>query len=218
MELHELVQPASTAVVVMEMKRLTVGDLRGDNAPTAPGAPLGAAGEEIGLVDQVARLADAARGAGMRVIHCTAAFRADGAGSMASSPILASALRHRHQLLAGSPQAEPALELYEPDDLRSVRFHGVAPFIGTDLDPLLRSLGVKSVVLVGGSLNVGIVGAAVEAVDFGYRVVIPRDAVVGVPAEYAEMMFEHTLRMLAWLTTVDDLIAEWADGTREVGR
>ena len=99
-----------------------------------------------------------------------------------------------------------------------MRLHGVAPFVGTGLDPMLRSLGVQTVVLIGGSLNVGIVGAAVEAIDFGYRVVIPRDAVVGVPREYTEMMFEHTLKLLARLTTVDELIAAWAASTVGTGR
>jgi len=205
-----LVAPGTTALVLMELKRLTVGDRRHENAASAPGAPLAAAGDEMGLVDPVARLAHAARAAGVRVVHCTSAFRPDGAGSAANAPILAGALRHRHQLLEGSPPAEPALEVFEPGDLRSVRFHGVAPFVGTDLDALLRNLGVTTVVVAGGSLNVGIVGAAVEAVDLGYRVVVPRDAVVGVPAEYVALMFEHTLRLLAWLTTVDDLVATWA--------
>ena len=204
-----LVAPESTALLLMELKRLTVGDRRGENDPGAPGAPLGHAGDEMGLVDAVARLARGARASAIPVVHCTSAFRPDGAGSPANAPILASALRHRHQLLEGSPNAEPAIELLEPGDLRSVRFHGVAPFIGTDLDPQLRERGVTTVVLVGGSLNVGIVGAAVEAVDLGYRVVIPRDAVVGVPADYVADMFDHTLRLLAWLTTVDELLATW---------
>ncbi len=206
-----LLAPRSSALVLMELKRLTVGDHRQEQASDAPGAPLGAAGDAMRLVDRVAELARAARGAGVRVIHCTSAFRPDGAGSPPNAPILAAALRHRDQLLEGSPQAEPAQELFEPGDLRSVRFHGVAPFVGTDLDPTLRSLGVTTVVLAGGSVNVGIVGAAVEAVDLGYRVVVPRDAVVGVPADYVALMFEHTMRMLAWITTVDAVLATWAD-------
>jgi nicotinamidase-related amidase len=97
----------------------------------------------------------------------------------------------------------------EPEDLVSVRLHGVAPFVGTDLDARLRNLGVRTVVLVGGSVNLGIVGAAVEAVDLGYRVVVPRDGVIGHPTDYTELVLEHTLALLARLTTVDELLAEW---------
>jgi biuret amidohydrolase len=212
-DLSDLVDPSRTALVLTEMKRLTVGDLSSTNSPSSPGAPLAAAGAETGMVDKVARLARAARAAGVKVVHTTSSFRADGVGTLETAPILVAGMRHRNHLLEGSPGAEPAHEVYEPEDIWQVRFHGLAPFVGTELDPLLRSLGVASIVLVGGSLNVGIPATAVEAVDFGYRVVIPRDGVVGVPPEFNEQVFEHQLRYLAWLTTVDAVIAEWATST-----
>jgi nicotinamidase-related amidase len=208
--LAELVDPASTALLFVELKRVTVGDLQSSSPDGAPGNPLGAVAASTGLVPRLARLTDAARRAGIRVVHCTAAFREDGVGSIASAPILAAAIRHRRRLLVGSPEADPVSELAHPDDLHSVRLHGVAPFIGTDLDPILRSIGTRTVVLAGGSVNVGIVGAAVEAVDLGYRVAIPRDGVIGHPVEYAEAVLDHTLALLARLTTVDELISVWA--------
>ena len=113
-------------------------------------------------------------------------------------------------LLLGSPEADPVLELGpEPEDLVSVRLHGVAPFVGTGLDALLRNLGFRNVLLVCGSVNVGILGAAIEAVDMGFRVVIPRDGVIGHPTEYAELVLEHSLALLARITTIDELLAVW---------
>ena len=210
LDLASLVEPTTTALLAVELKRVTVGDLQASSPNGAPGNPLGAVAAEGGLVPRLAELADAARGAGVRVIHCTAAFREDGAGSAANAPILAAAMKHRSRLLLGSPEADPVLELGpEPADLVSVRLHGVAPFVGTDLHARLRNLGIENVVLVGGSVNVGIVGAAIEAVDLGYRVVIPRDGVIGHPTEYADLVIEHTLALLARITTVDALLAEW---------
>lgn len=208
-DLAALAAPRHTAVVVSEMKRITVGDLVATNTPSAPGAPLAAAGAELGLVDNVAHLLAAARAAGIKVVHATSAFREDGVGSPPNAPLLASALRHRHHLLEGSEAAEPAHEVYEPGDVWLVRHHGLGPFLATGLDSLLRSLDVTTVVLVGGSVNVGIPAAAIEAVDLGYRVAIPRDAVVGVPVEFVEQAFEHQLRYVAWITAVDDLVAVW---------
>jgi hypothetical protein len=40
-------------------------------------------------------------------------------------------------------------------------------------------------------------------------VVIPRDAVAGFPAEYVELVFEHTLAAIATLTTTRDVLAAW---------
>jgi nicotinamidase-related amidase len=211
LDLASLVDPATTALLAVELKRVTVGDLQASSPDGAPGNPLGVVAAEQRLVPRVAVLVRTARAAGVRVVHCTAAFRPDGAGSATNAPILAAAVKHRARLLLGSPEAEPVRELGpEPEDLVSVRLHGVAPFVGTDLDASLRNLGIRTVVLVGGSVNLGIVGAAIEAVDLGYRVVIPRDGVIGHPVEYAELVVQHTLALLARITTVDELIAEWA--------
>ena len=210
LDLATLVAPATTALLAVELKRVTVGDLQESSPDGAPGNPLGAIAAEQRLVPRLAELVRTARAAGVRVVHCTAAFREDGAGSATNAPILAAAVKHRSRLLLGSPEADPVLELGpEPEDLVSVRLHGVAPFVGTDLHARLRNLGIENVVLVGGSVNLGIVGATIEAVDLGYRVVIPRDGVIGHPADYAELVIEHTLALLARITTVDALVSEW---------
>jgi hypothetical protein len=39
---------------------------------------------------------------------------------------------------------------------------------------------------------------------------VPRDAVAGTPADYAGQVLDHTIALLGRITTVDDLIAEWA--------
>ena len=90
------------------------------------------------------------------------------------------------------------------------RFHGLTPFDGTELDALLRNLGVRTVVATGVSVNVGILGLTLEAVNAGYQVVIPRDAVTGTPDEYVEAVFEHTLRLLATITTAGRVEEAWA--------
>ena len=101
-------------------------------------------------------------------------------------------------------------ELRGPDDLESVRLHGIAPFIGTSLDPILRSLGTRTIIATGVSLNRGITGMTIEAVDHGYHVVIPTDAVAGYPAEYGKLVLEHTLKNIATLTTVAELTSLWS--------
>ena len=43
-----------------------------------------------------------------------------------------------------------------------------------------------------------------DAVNAGYRVVLPRDAVAGIPAEYGDAVIDNTLSLLATITTTDD--------------
>ena len=44
----------------------------------------------------------------------------------------------------------------------------------------------------------------------GFDLIVPRDAVGGTPAEYSEQVLNNTIAVLGRLTTVDELISEWA--------
>ena len=114
-------------------------------------------------------------------------------------------------LLPGSDQVQVVPELGpEPADLVLSRLHGLNPMAGTDLDPVLRNLGVTTVVVTGVSVNVAVTNLVMDAVNLGYQVVLPRDAVCGIPAAYADSVIDNTLSLLATVTTVDDLTAAWA--------
>ena len=74
---------------------------------------------------------------------------------------------------------------------------------------MVRNLGVRTIVLMGVSLNLGIIGAALSALDLGYQVVIVRDAVIGIPHDYGEAMLANSLAMIATIVTADELIGAW---------
>ena len=80
---------------------------------------------------------------------------------------------------------------------------------GTQLDPMLRNLGVTTIVGVGVSVNIGMTNFAFDAVNHGYQMVMPRDAVAGVPADYAESVLDNTLNLVAILTTSAEVVAAW---------
>ncbi len=187
----------------MEIQRGVIGDLT--SFPE-----LAAAAQEVGVVANTARLLEEAREHGVRVVHCTAEFRADRAGSTANCQLIAAMLRRPEHLLAGTPAIElvPPLGI-EPGDLVSPRFHGVSPFTGTSLDTWLRNLGVGTVIATGVSVNLGVLGLAIEAVNLGYQVVVPRDAVAGLPASYAEAVLQQTFPLISTVTSVDQVIGAW---------
>lgn len=201
-DLAQLVQPDHTAVLTMEVQRGVVGD-----QATLP--DLRVAVEQAGLIPTTARLLTAARAAGARVVHCTAAFRPDRAGSGANCVTFALAKRNPGNLVIGTPSAEVVPELVDEGDLYSSRVHGMSPFSGTSLDIELRNLGVTTIVATGVSLNVGVLGMVIEGVNLGYQVVVPADCAVGVPAEYGDAVLRNTIPMLATVTTADDVIRCW---------
>ena len=63
--------------------------------------------------------------------------------------------------------------------------------------------------VTGVSVNVAITNLVMEAVNRGFDVVVPRDAVCGIPADYAEAVIDNTLALLATITTVDELATIW---------
>jgi len=136
--------------------------------------------------------------------------RPDGLGSNDNARIFGAARKAPVALTPGSEAVEVIDEIgVEAGDVVLSRFHGVGPMAGTDLDPVLRNLGATTIVAIGVSVNVGMTNLVMDAVNAGYRVVMPRDAVAGVPEEYANAMIDNTLSLLATVVTTDDLLEVW---------
>jgi nicotinamidase-related amidase len=200
--LAALVEPGTTAVVTSEIQNGVVGP------ESALPALAEAAGQ--GMIPAVARLVAGARAAGVQVVHATAYQRPDRKGLNTNARLFRGVQRSPVRLLPGTPAVEVVPEVgVEPEDVVLTRTHGLNPMAGTDLDPILRNLGVRTVVVAGVSVNVAITNLVMDAVNLGYQVVLPRDAVCGLPAAYADAVIDNTLSLLATLTTVDELTATW---------
>ncbi len=202
LDLAALVAPAHTAIVTSEVQNGVVG------ARSALPALAEAAGTE--MLPSLVRLLPAARAAGVQVVHCTAYRRADGKGANTNARLFMGVRKSAVPLLPGTPEVAVVPELGpEPDDLVLTRTHGLDPMTGTDLDPVLRNLGVRTIVVTGVSVNVAVTNLVMDAVNRGYDVVLPRDAVCGIPTEYADAVIDNTLALLAAVTTTDELVAIW---------
>lgn len=199
--LKDLAAPAQTAIVTQECQGAVIG-------PHAGLAALAKEARRVALPN-IVRLLPAARAAGVRVVHCLVQRRPDGLGSSHNAKIFALG-RGEVDIVPGTPGAAVLPELGpEPTDLVLSRWHGVGPMGGTDLDAVLRNLGVSTIVVVGVSLNIAIPNVVMDAVNAAYRVIVPRDAVAGIPTEYGEAIIANTLSLLATITTTDDLLGVW---------
>lgn len=200
-DLAALVDPAHSVLVTQECQGGVIGD-----ESVLPQLALAAAP----IRPRLGALAVAARRAGVPVVHSLAARRPDGFGANTNARLFHGVAKAPVQLAPGSPAAQVIAEL-GPDqrDHTFTRLHGLGPFAGTELDPVLRNLGVTTIVGVGVSVNVGMTNFVMDAVNLGYQFVLPRDAVAGLPADYAEAVIDNTLALLATVTTTDDVIAHW---------
>ncbi len=200
-DLADLVRPDRCAVVTSEIQNGVVGERSALPELAAAAGPMVAA---------VGRLLAAARPAGVAVVHGTADRRADGRGSNANARLFAGVRKSPVGLEPGSAAATVVPELGpEPSDIVLTRLHGLSPMAGTDLDAVLRNLGVSTIVVTGVSVNVAVTNLVMDAVNAGYQVVVPRDGVTGIPQAYADAVLDGTIALLATLTTVDELIATW---------
>ncbi len=199
--LRELVQPAHTALVTQECQRGVIGDhsLLPELARAA--AP---------MLANIVRLAEAARRLGVSVVHCTAIRRADRRGASTNARLFSATQKSPVSMVPGSPAAEIVPELgMHASDIVVPRLHGLSPMHGTELDPILRNLGVRTVIAVGVSINVALTNLVFDAVNSGYQVVLPRDAVAGIPASYVDAVFEHTLTLVTTVAMTDQILAQW---------
>jgi len=165
---------------------------------------------------------DRARALGVPVIHVRTVLRKGGRDDVAGKK---SAWRLVFPLYVG---AIPNADAHNIEGSRWTRFvTRVAPedmvvetkkrlsvFYPTDLDFLLRNLGVSTVVLNGGFTDCCVLNAAFDASNRDYRVVVLRDLVRGTNEELEEASLKMVSIHMGLVMDAADLLAEWGAGCR----
>jgi nicotinamidase-related amidase len=199
-QLSEILDTVSTALLTVECQQGVVG-------PDSALPELALAARQSGALANVARLVAAAHESGVQVIHAVAERRPDGRGANRNARLFRAAERLPVQQLSGSTavRVAPPIEVAD-EDFVVRRLHGLSPIQGTEVDALLRNLGCRTLIVTGVSANVAIPNAVFDAVNRGYTVVVPRDAIAGVPADYTPAMIRNTLALVATVATTDEVL------------
>ncbi len=163
-------------------------------------ATLPLAAERCGpVIARAAELFQQLRAIGLRIIHVVTEYRES--GEIASNPFWKAIhddrtkarkgiLRHN---LAGSQGTEIIPELYADGDLVVRGKKRYSAFYATDLEFLLRGLGIDTVILAGINTTTCILCTAFEATNRDFRVVIASDAVDSMDGEE---MHSFSLRLM----------------------
>jgi nicotinamidase-related amidase len=200
--LAELTRADRTALVLQEVQNGVIG-------PVSAFPALADAAAKVGVIQNAARLATAARAAAVPVIHATAENLPGGFGANRNARLFAGARKAGAENTPGTSSVRPVDEVFAPGDLVLPRYHGLSPMADGQLDALLRNSGITSVVVAGVSLNVAIPNLVFDAVNRSYQVIVPADAVAGIPVEYGEQVLRNCLSLIATLTTTDEIVAAW---------
>jgi nicotinamidase-related amidase len=153
--------------------------------------------------DAIARLPDLlgmARDAGTMVIHVVVAFR-PGHPEISPRNFGFSALKANGMRVAGSEGAaiHPAAAAREGEPV--VVKHRVSPFVGTDLETLLRANDSDTLVLAGVQTSGVVLSTVRHAGDLDYRLVVVRDCCADPNAELHAMLLDNLIAKQAAVVT-----------------
>ena len=211
---ESFLEPANTAVISIDMHE---GHL--SESPDCP-CPAPRARE---IVEPIDRFHVEARARGVPIIHVRTVLRPskrdDVKGGISAwrlvFPLFVGPIPgHEGHAIAGSQwtalrtRVEPGDELIETKKRLSI-------FYPTDLDFLLRNMGVRAVVLNGGFTDCCVLNAAFDASNRDYRVVVARDIVRGTNEEMEDAALKMMSLHMALVMDAADILAAWdARGAR----
>jgi nicotinamidase-related amidase len=126
------------------------------------------------------------------------------------TPDLPSTIRGHN--LVGSPQTEVMPELEPlPTDFVITAKHRLSSFLDTDLESVLRSLGVDTLLLIGINTNTCVLCAAFEAFNRDYAAIVVSDCVHSMYGDdLHELGLENVARCIGWVLSVDDVAEKLA--------
>ena len=165
------------------------------------------------LLAAINRAAAAARANGIQVIYVRVAFR-PGAPEVDPNNRAFGALAGSSAFSEDSPGARihPAVAP-QPSDI-VVTKKRVSAFAGSDLDMVLRSRGVRTLVLAGIATSGVVPSTLRQAADLDYALVVLRDGCVDADEEVHRVLLEKVFARQADVLTVDEWIGGIGHGSR----
>lgn len=183
---------ANTALLVMDMQNGVVERL--------------AEGSESVLA-AIGRATTAARAAGIPVIYVRVAFRA-GSPEISRRNRAFSAIAATRRLGEGdeATQIHPAVAP-NPEDILVTKKR-ISAFVGSDLDVVLRSLEVDSLVMTGIATSGVVLSTLRQAADLDYQLTVLRDGCADVDAEVHCVLLDKVFPRQAAVLNSDDWVEQ----------
>jgi nicotinamidase-related amidase len=162
------------------------------------------AAQSADAIARVPELLASARDAGMMVIHVVVQFR-PGHPEVSPRNAVFGGLKTTGLMVAGSQGAEihPAAAAREGEPI--VVKHRISPFVGADLETLLRANGIDTLVLAGAHTSGVVLSTVRHAADLDYRLVVVRDCCADPDADLHAMLLDVVIARQAAVVTAVEL-------------
>ena len=161
--------PSRTAVIAVHMQHDII------SADGGFGGFFAAQAAERDVIGQAAKLLDAARRSGAAVVYTRVAWQPGYPDLVVNSPLLGMVAQFG-ALVEGSAKAEIVPQLTPQDGDVFLTHQRVGGFSASQLDVILRSRGVDTLLFAGVATNASVESTARQASDLGYRTIIVADA------------------------------------------
>ena len=189
-----------SALIMQDLQNDVIGE---GGAFADSGAPAHAKGQNV--VENVKRLAEAARRAGMPVIHVLYIVDEGAPGLKQNAPLFVG-VKEANALVRGSWGAAPVDGLEpQPGDhvVEKMRMNG---FYNTRLDILLRGLGAETIVITGAWTNMSIEHTARHGADAGYEVFVVSDGTSTTGNEWQNAALNYAMTNVATVITTGEAV------------
>ncbi len=193
--------PARTALIIQDLQNDIISE---GGAFADSGAPGHAQSQNV--VENVKGVADAARAAGVPVIHIHYIVEAGAKGLKQNAPLF-QGVKESDALVRGSWGAAPVdgLEPQEGDHVvEKTRMNG---FYNTVLDNLLRGYGTETIVITGAWTNMSIEHTSRHGADAGYEIVVVSDGTSTVSDEWQNAGLNYALTNVGRTATAAEVTA-----------
>jgi gluconolactonase len=193
--------PRRCALIIQDMQNDVISE---GGAFAASGAPAHARAQRV--VDNLRRLADAARARGVMVVHVWFVVEPGAPGITLNAPLFRGVLDN-NAMVRGSWGAAPVDGLEpQPGDF-VVEKARMSAFEGTRLETVLRSGDRDTIIGAGAWTNMSVEHTARTGADKGYQVVVPEDCCSTMNAEWHNAAINFALQNVAVVTNSTAVIA-----------
>ncbi len=206
--LNYKIAPPKTALLVFDML----------NDFIKPGAPLENVDVREILLPRLKQMIPACRAQGITIIYTSHAHRPDGSdvGLMVDRwP----SVREKRALIKGTEGVQVYAEIAPQDGDVVIEKCRYSAFYGTDLEMVLKTKGIDTLIITGAATNVGCESTARDAAIRDYRVIVLSDGTVcrdmpdmgwgPIPKEVVQKVVLSTLaHAFGTVISIDELLAE----------
>jgi ureidoacrylate peracid hydrolase len=158
------------------------------------------------VVENIKAIAEKAREVGIPVFHNLFVVEKGAKGIGNRAPIFR-AIAETESIVRGTWGAAPVdgVEPREGDFV--IEKSRMSAFNGTQLDPLLRGLGIETIIVTGVWTNMAVEHTCRDGADYGYNVVLATDGTSTISEEWQAAALNYAMNNIAIKMTTEDIVS-----------